>query len=413
MSHREKSLRMDASILTFRQMLELDGCMRCGECIKWCPTFMEKEHDEIIPMEKIRLLRRYLRGQHGGILARIFGFRPPSDGDLERFSSGVYDCTLCGRCREVCPVHIRTRPLWIAMREQLTKEGHFPELLEKVRDTIAGSHNITGDDNADRNMWSENLELCAQEVVGKKDVEVCYFVGCVSSFYPMVYGIPQSLVSTMGKAGVTYTTLGGDEWCCGFPLIIAGMGEDAEVLARNNIEKARELGVETLVVSCPSCYHIWKHEYPRILGAPLGFQVIHATELVTDLLSKGRIRLGSFEEKVTYHDPCDLGRNCGIYDQPREILMSIPGLELVEMEDSREMSLCCGGGGDVEMADADLTSAVARRRLAQAEATGADYLVSACQQCKRTLATAARRSKVRIRVLDILELVSRVQGADD
>jgi Fe-S oxidoreductase len=413
MSRREKEQRMDASILTFRQMLELDGCMRCGECIKWCPTFAEKEHDEIIPMEKIRLLNRYLRGQHGGILARIFGFLPPTDGDLERFSSGVYDCTLCGRCREVCPVHIQTRPLWIAMREQLTQAGHFPELLEKVRDAISGSHNISGDDNDDRNMWSENLELGVQEFVGKKDAEVCYFVGCVSSFYPMVYGIPQSLVNIMGRAGVTYTTLGGDEWCCGFPLIIAGMGEDAEASARYNVGKVHELGVKTLVVSCPSCYHTWKHEYPLLSGVPLDFSVIHSTEFVSSLVIQGRIRLGSFEEKATYHDPCDLGRNCGIYDQPREILRSIPGLELVEMEDNREMSLCCGGGGDVEMADADLTSAVARRRLAQAEATGAGYMVSACQQCKRTLATAARRNKVRIRVLDILELVSRVQGGGD
>jgi len=142
----------------------------------------------------------------------------------------------------------------------------------------------------------------------------------------------------------------------------------------------------------------------------LGFQVIHATELVASLVRQGRIRLGPFEGKVTYHDPCDLGRHSGIFDAPREILASIPGLELLEMEDNREMSLCCGGGGDVEMADADLASAVARRRLAQAEETGARYLVSACQQCKRTLATAARRNKVRLKVLDILELVSKTQA---
>ncbi len=410
MSHREKSQRMDASLLTFRQMLELEGCVRCGECIKWCPTFAEKKRDEITPMEKIHLLRRFIRGQYGGVLARIFGFRPPTDGDLEQFSSGVYDCTLCGRCREVCPVNIQTRSLWIAMREQLTEAGCYPELLDKVRDTISGSHNISGDDNLDRNVWSENIELSAQDFVGKREAEVCYFVGCVSSFYPMVYGIPRSLVSIMEEAGVTYTTLGGDEWCCGFPLIVAGMGEDAEALARYNAAKVHELGVRTLVASCPSCYHTWEYDYPRVLGRPLGFQVIHATELVADLIRQGRIRLGPFEEKVTYHDPCDLGRHSGIFDAPREILAAIPGLELIEMKDNREMSLCCGGGGDVEMADADLTSAVARRRLAQVEETGVRYLISACQQCKRTLATAARRNKVRLKVLDILELVSKTQA---
>ncbi|MDH7490215.1 MAG: heterodisulfide reductase-related iron-sulfur binding cluster, partial [Anaerolineae bacterium] len=119
----------------------------------------------------------------------------------------------------------------------------------------------------------------------------------------------------------------------------------------------------------------------------------------------GALLLKPLDAKVTYHDPCDLGRTSGIYEAPRRVIRAIPGIALVEMEDHHERSLCCGGGGDAEMANAELTAAVAKRRLAQAQATGAEYLVSACQQCKRTLATAARREKVRIRTLDITELV--------
>jgi heterodisulfide reductase subunit D len=133
--------------------------------------------------------------------------------------------------------------------------------------------------------------------------------------------------------------------------------------------------------------------------------VLHSTELLTSLIQEGKIKLNRVEQKVTYHDPCDLGRTSGIFDAPRQILQAIPGLEFVEMADNREMSLCCGGGGDAEMADAELTAAVARRRIQQAQDTGAQVVVSACQQCVRTLTEAARKNKIRLKAMDVSELV--------
>jgi len=211
----------------------------------------------------------------------------------------------------------------------------------------------------------------------------------------------------MEKVGLDYMALGGEEWCCGFPLIIAGMGDEARKFMLHNLEAVRQKGARLLVTSCPSCYHTWKHDYPRLLGEPLGFEVLHITELLAKLLRDGLITLQPLEEIVTYHDPCDLGRSSGVYDAPREVIQSIPGLKLVEMEHTRELSLCCGGGGDVEMADKELAVAVAKRRIAEAQATGAKILLSACQQCKRTLFNAARSEKVRIRVLDVVELVAQ------
>jgi len=387
------------------QLMQMDACTRCGECVKWCPTFTEAQRDEITPLSKLTRFRSFAKGQRGGLLARLFGHRPPTESDLRLFSRGAYDCTLCARCRVVCPVHIETRDIWIAMREEMVAQGAYPPLFDTLRATLAEKHNIVGEDNAQRMVWSENLEAPLGDIVGRPNAEIVYFAGCVSSFYPAVYGVTQAFVGILSRLGVRFTMLGGDEWCCGFPLHIAGMGDAALELARHNVQAVRATGAKRLVTTCPSCYHTWAHEYPRSLGEPLGFDVLHATQMLDEWLADGALALKPLEAKVTYHDPCDLGRTSGIYEAPRRILRAIPGVALVEMEDHHERALCCGGGGDAEMANAELTAAVAKRRLAQAQATGAGYLVSACQQCKRTLATAARREKVRIRTLDIAELV--------
>jgi heterodisulfide reductase subunit D len=400
--------RIPATRFGFRQLLELDACTRCGECVKWCPTFTEKQElDEITPLRKIERVRSFLRAQALGPLARLFGFRRATEETLRMFSTGTYDCTLCGRCAVVCPVNIQTRSLWIAMRETLVEQEMYPEVMDHMQEMVTTNYNISGDPNEDRLIWSQNLPEIPEGVGGKEQAEVVYFVGCVSSFYPQSYSIPQSFVEILEGAGVDYMTLGGEERCCGFPLIIAGMGDSALESVRHNVAAVRRTGARQLVAACPSCYHTWKDEYPHILGEPLGFEVLHSTELLERIISAGKLQFKPLEETVTYHDPCDLGRTSGIYDAPREVIRAIPGVDLVEMKDHHEYSLCCGGGGDVEMADKDLSAAVAKRRVAQAAETGAKYLISACQQCTRTLAGAARRDKIRVRVLDVAELVAR------
>ncbi|MGD1995634.1 MAG: (Fe-S)-binding protein [Anaerolineae bacterium] len=392
---------------TFRQLMEFDACTRCGECVVWCPTFAEKSDlDAITPLRKIEMVRRFIQRQHG-LPARIFGPRPPSRAALESHSAGTYACTLCGRCAVVCPVHIDTRDMWISMREELVQQGIYPGVFDDLRGTITTHYNISGDPNEDRLIWSQNLPRVPDGVKGKTQAEVVYFVGCVASFYPQSYSVPQSMVEILDRAEVDFLTLGGEEWCCGFPLIIAGMGRAANEAIQHNVETVRRTGAKRLVAACPSCYHTWRDDYPRILGEPLGFEVLHAAELLEEVLGEGRVRLDPLEQRVTYHDPCDLGRTSGIYEAPRNVIRGVPGLTLVEMEHHHDYSLCCGGGGDVEMGDAELTEAVARSRIAEAKATDAKVLLSACQQCKRTLAIGARRERVRIRVMDIAELVAR------
>ena len=407
-----------ATRFSFRQLLELDGCTRCGECVKWCPTYAEKREadndhpvDEITPLRKIERVSSFLRAQALGPLGRLLGYRRASEEALHTFSTGTYGCTLCGRCAVVCPVNIETRSLWISMRETLVDQGAYPESLDRLREAVTTHYNISSDANQDRLIWSQNLAEVPEGVGGKSQAEVVYFVGCVASFYPRTYSVPQSIARILDRAGVDFMTLGGEEWCCGFPLIIAGMGDAAVESVRHNVEAVRKTGAKRLISACPSCYHTWKHDYPRILDQALGFEVVHATHMLKDLIVEGRLRLKPFEQVVTYHDPCDLGRNSGVYDAPRDVIRAIPGITFVEMEHHHDYSLCCGGGGDVEMADADLAKAVARRRMEEAQETGAKVLLSACQQCERTLAEAARRAKVRIRVMDVAEIVDRVLEA--
>lgn len=393
--------------LTVTQLIELDACTRCGLCVEWCSSCAEADDRAGWPREKVQGLKSMTRKRFG-ILAKLLGPRSTSSETLAYLSRGLYDCTLCARCAEVCPVGIDTRSLWIAAREEMVQQGQYPEPFDTLREMVTTRYNISGDDNEDRLIWSENLERVPEGVTGKEQAEIVYFVGCTPAFYPQTYGIPQATVGVMERAGLDFTTLGSEEWCCGYPLIIAGMGDAVGELVEHNVAAVRRTGAGKLVAGCPSCYHTWLHEYPRIIGEPLGFEVQHLSELLEELIGEGSITLGEFERPVTYHDPCDLGRNSGIYDAPRNVIQSIPGISFTEMEENRRHALCCGGGGDVAMCNQELVDKVAKRRLQQAQATEAQVLLSACQQCKRTLMTAARQEKVRMRVLDIVELVAMV-----
>ena len=381
---------------TPRQMVELQACTRCGECVTWCPTFAEKPAlDAITPLRKIETLYQAVYHSRSSRLKRA------------EHAAGVYDCTLCGRCREVCPAHIQTRELWIAMREDLVRQGRCPESLTVLRDTLLVQHNLAGDDNYQRLSWTQNLPTAPRILDDGEQAEILYFTGCVASFYPGSFSIPQAMTRMLEASRADFALLGGEEWCCGFPLYAAGMLEAAGKMMRHNLETVRHSGAKQLLVTCPSCYKMWREQYPKLTGEPLGFKVLHAVDWLDSAVASGMLRLKKLQSKMTYHDPCDLGRGSSIYDAPRRLLHAIPGIEVSEMQHHHEFSLCCGGGGDVEMSDDTLVTAVARRRIFEARETGADLLVTACQQCKRTLTAATRREKTRLPVLDVVELIDR------
>lgn len=367
-------------------------CIQCGTCSASCPTAFAMNYT---PRQVWRLVQL-------GFVEEVLS------------SQTFWLCTVCKSCQVRCPRGIDIMDAMVALKEWATRDGiQVPERLETLGDTVTKHYNISGDDNADRLIWSENLPEPPLGVDPLRETaEVVYFVGCVGSFYPRTYSIPQALVQVMDRGGVAFTTLGGGEWCCGYPLYVAGMRDRMIGLAQHNVEQVRAVGAERVVCACPSCYYAWSHLYPGMVDTT-GLEFLHATELLVDLLDGNGLALGAVEEVVTYHDPCDLGRKSGVYEAPRKVLDAIPGLELREMSMNREAALCCGGGGDVETADPDIPVAVATNRMAQVQATGARYVASACQQCKRTLQEGARKDRVRVRAVDVVELLwQSVQAAE-
>jgi heterodisulfide reductase subunit D len=364
---------------------KLGTCLQCGTCSSSCPTYFAMD----VPPRKLwRMVTLGLKDE----IAR---------------SSTFWLCTACHTCTVRCPRGIDVSESMRQIREWVIGEGvqETPRALSMMSEMIVDSHNMKGDDNETRLIWSANLP---DDGLGelKQQAEVLWYVGCVSSFYPMAYRIPQSMVQILGRSDVDFTLLGGEEWCCGFPLYTAGMSDRVRDLAAHNLEKVRATGAKVLVSTCASCYHTWKHIYPQMLpDFPEDLEVLHATEYMARLIEKGRLPLGPVERVVTYHDPCDLGRRSGVFDAPRYVLNSIPGIELREMANHHNNSLCCGGGGNVETYSPDTVNEAARRRLLQAQATGAQYVVSACQQCMRTLFNGARKNRIRVRAVDISEIV--------
>ena len=242
--------------------------------------------------------------------------------------------------------------------------------------------------------------------MSKTRAEVIYFVGCVSSFSPRTFKIPRSIVQIFQKADVDFGLLGDEEWCCGFPLLSSGFSKDFIEFAEHNIERVNKTGAKYLVTSCPSCYHMWSHTYPeKVKNAKMGFKVLHVVQYLYMLVEEGKLKLNKIDKKVTYHDPCDLGRNSGIYDEPRKLIKAIPGVEFIELENSRKYATCCGGGGNVESIDAGLSSNIAAIKAKEIINTGADIVATSCQQCVRTIATALKKEKSKIKAIDLTQFV--------
>jgi len=361
-------------------------CFQCGTCSASCPAV---DAMDVTPRHLWQLIR-------WGLMDEVLQTR------------AFWQCTQCYACTVRCPRGIITSEHMRLLRRWVAEEGlELPESVKTLKQTVTTAYNISGEDNQRRLIWSENLDPVPESIQPRAGAEVVLFFGCVSSFYPMAYSIPQAMVQILEKAGISYTTMGGEEWCCGYPLYGVGMDDGVVDLARHNVAHFRELGAKRLVTTCPSCYHTWAHIYPELLPEAADIEVVHAADLLAGLIREGRL---TFREQkpmtVTYHDPCDLGRKGGIYEAPRFVIQSIPGLTLVEMAHHGADALCCGGGGDVEMVDPQLVTELAAGRMAEVRETGAQMLVSACQQCKRTLFRAARDTKTRVRVSDLTELVA-------
>jgi Fe-S oxidoreductase len=378
------------------EQLELLGCIQCGKCTGGCPV-----------ARKTTLNVRSL----------IYQMLVEQELDVEKHPE-LWDCTSCFTCVERCPKDVRPAELIIGLRGELVEGGRIPETIGAALMGVFRQGNPTGMAREDRAAWADGGDPGDRSGRGRIEVkpaqegcEVLFFVGCTPAYDLRAQSSTRALARALKAAGVDFGTLGTDESCCGNE--VRRMGEVGlfEMLVEENGELIRSVGASRMVTISPHCFNTFKNEY----GLD-GMEVLHYTQLIAELIEQGRLKLSKEVNKtVTYHDPCFLGKQNHVYDEPRAILKAIPGLKLVEMDRSRERSLCCeGGGGRMWAEGTNLEERLAFQRVHEAAETGAEILAVACPFCLLTLEDAVKVQGLdsRLQVMDIMELVDLASGEE-
>ena len=329
-------------------------CYQCGLC------------DAVCPWNRVRSfsLRKIIRQATFGLT------------DIE--SEEMWRCTTCGNCPRQCPRGVAIIEAGVSLRRIATEYGVFPTPVSPVRGVAAsllGKGNPLSEDRDKRADWAEGLSV----KTFTEGMEILYFPGCYLCYDPRLKKVARATANILNRAGVDFGILGSRENCCGESIRKTGDEELFKRLARENIKTFIDAGVHKILVSSPHCYHTFKNEYPEF---KVNFEVVHIAQYLCELIKEGRLELTKeYGKKVTYHDPCYLGRHNGIYDEPREVLKKISGLELIEMPDSREDSLCCGGGGGRIWMETPKGERFSDLRVEQASEVGAEVLVTSCPYC--------------------------------
>ena len=328
-------------------------CYQCGMCTAVCPWNTVRSF----------IVRRIM---HEAQL-----------GAIDFASEEVWTCVTCRNCVQRCPRGVEIIDVMRAMRRAVVSLGIgiVPDALRISAKNIAGVGNPLGKEPGERGDWAKELGV-------KKfapGTEILYFPCCIPAYDPDVKTVARSAATILNKLGVNFGILGSEEKCCGEAVRKAGYEETFQSLAQSNITTFSSNDVKTVIVSSPHCYHTFKNEYPE-LGSE--FQVIHVTQYLASLIDQGKLKFSKeMNKKVIYSDPCYLGRHNDIYDEPRKVLQSIPGLELIEFPDSREEALCCGGGGGRIWMDTPKEERFSNIRVEQALEKGADIIAVACPYC--------------------------------
>ncbi|MCK4988058.1 MAG: (Fe-S)-binding protein [Desulfobacterales bacterium] len=387
-----------------RQVLEMAACTNCRSCADVCPAVSASASGELSALYRMKGLKQILKSRTW-LFQKIFRKKEPTEEEWKHYSNTVFRCTLCGNCREVCPVGINLKQLWLSLRKDLVDSKYYPKKINMIRNNLEESHNVFDEDNEERAEWVEDMREPPDDLFSKDRAEVVYFTGCVAAYFPLAQKIPIALAEIFEVSEVDFTLLGKEEWCCGFPLLGAGLKDMFGRISDHNLAAVKKKGAQKVVFACPSCFQMWREYYPY---EEFGIEIIHGSQFLMHLLQQNRVPLQELDLTVTYHDPCDLGRGARVFDAPRKVIQSIPGVQFVELPNNRENCNCCGGGGNLEMIDPELSAKIAKSKIKEAEGTGAQAIVTSCQQCVRTMTTYAKRNKVPIEVMDITQLIHKV-----
>jgi Fe-S oxidoreductase len=329
-------------------------CYQCGKC------------DTVCPWNRVRKfsMRKLIREATFGV------------SEIEK--EEIWRCTTCGKCPQRCPRDVKQIDDMISLRRMATGYGVFPAAVKPYRTVssgLTGQGNPFNEDRKTRADWAEGLNV----KTFAEGMDVLYFPCCYCSYDPRLKKVAQATVKILQKAGVDFGILGSKENCCGESIRRTGNEEVFKKLAKENIKTFVDNGVKKILVSSPHCYHTFKNEYPDF---KVNFDVIHVSQYLSGLVNEGKLQITKeYGKKITYHDPCYLGRHNGVYDEPRGVLNKIPGLELNEMPEARVDSLCCGMGGGRIWAETEKHERFSNLRVEQAIELGAEEVVTSCPYC--------------------------------
>jgi Fe-S oxidoreductase len=396
--------------LTWKEILDTYSCTECGRCQNVCPAWNTGK--PLSPKLIVMNLRDHLFEQGPKILkARAKGEeyeKVPLNPDVIE-DEVVWDCTTCGACMQECPVNIEHIDHIVDMRRNLVMgESRFPAEAGTLLRNLETSRNPWGQPQSGRAAWADGMGVRVLD--DGRAPEYLYWVGCAGSFDERARKITQAVVRVLQKAAVPFAILGPRELCNGDPARRIGNEYLFQELARQNIETLKGVGARKIIANCPHCFNTLRNEYPDFGGT---YEVIHHTQLLARLMSEGRLQpTEAVEEVLTYHDPCYLGRHNGVYDEPREVLERIPGLQTREMPRHHERGFCCGAGGSRMWLEERLGKRVNMERTEEAISTGAETMSVACPYCLIMLDDGAKAKGEAIRVLDVAQVVARATGAD-
>ena len=394
---------------TWKQMLDFSTCTECGRCQSVCPAWNTGK-----PLSP-KLVIMALRDNMFASADRLIG-KGEEAAESESLVGTVIDpdvlwsCTTCGACVEQCPVDIEHVDAIVDMRRyEVLMESRFPQEANLMLRNLENQGDPWGLGGSKRTDWTDTLDFEVPVVSGTipDDVEYLYWVGCAGALDDRGKKQAEGTARMLHRAGVSFAILGPQESCSGDPARRFGNEYLFQEMAKANIESLNAVGAKKIVASCPHCFNTIKNEYPDLGG---NYEVIHHAELLAHLVESGRLTAGgAYQGKVTYHDPCYLGRHNRIYAEPRDILDSIPGVEVVEMDRCKGNGFCCGAGGARMWMEENIGKRVNMERTEEALGTGADIISTACPFCMIMLDDAVQASGKgdEVKVMDITGVVER------